>query len=184
MPDQIDQSSAPPPTPASDAEIAAAKAKKKKAKARKEWMTFGSRVVAQVVGAAASVAIGLFVLQRAQQADDADAVGDAAAVTARVQTPRPAGEVAIAVLPLSNFSADQQQEYFADGMTEALTAELAQIQGLHVISRTSVMQYKSTRKTIPQVAQELGVDFVVEGSVVRAGDPRARDRLVDRRQDR
>jgi TolB-like protein/Flp pilus assembly protein TadD len=185
MPDQIDQSSAPPPAPASDAEVSAAKAKKKKAKARKEWMTFGSRVVAQVVGAAASVAIGLFVLQRAQQGDDAGAVGDAAAVTARVETPRPAGEVAIAVLPLSNFSADQQQEYFADGMTEALTAELAQIQGLHVISRTSVMQYKSTRKTIPQVAQELGVDFVVEGSVVRAGDRvRVTAQLIDAKTDK
>lgn len=171
MPDLIDP--APPPERVPLHDSAAKAKKKKKDKARRQWMTFGSRVVAQVVGAAASVALGLFLLQRTQQADDARAVASAPPGPARVETPRRSGEVAIAVLPLSNFSADQQHEYFADGMTEALVAELAQIPGLHVISRTSVMQYKATRKTIPQVAQELGVDFVVEGSVARA-DSRVR----------
>ncbi len=74
------------------------------------------------------------------------------------------------MLPLENLSRDPEQEYFADGMTEALTTELAQISALKVISRTSVMQYKGTKKSLPQIAQELGVDAVVEGAVQRSGD--------------
>ena len=76
----------------------------------------------------------------------------------------------IAVLPLENLSRDPEQEYFADGMTEALIAELSRIKALKVISRTSVMQYKGTRKPLPQIARELGVDAVVEGSVLREGN--------------
>ena len=76
----------------------------------------------------------------------------------------------IAVLPLNNLSGDPAQEYFADGMTEALISSLAQIGALRVISRTSVMPYKGARKPLPQIATELGVDAVVEGSVQRAGD--------------
>jgi TolB-like protein/Tfp pilus assembly protein PilF len=76
----------------------------------------------------------------------------------------------VAVLPLENLSHDPEQEYFADGMTEALTTELAQISSLKVISRTSVMQYKGTKKPLPQIARELGVDAVIEGAVQRSGD--------------
>ncbi len=76
----------------------------------------------------------------------------------------------LAVLPLENLSGDPQQEYFADGMTDALIAELGQIGSLRVISRTSVMRYKKTDKPLPQIAKELGVDAVIEGSVLRAGD--------------
>ena len=76
----------------------------------------------------------------------------------------------IAVLPLANLSGDPQQEYFADGMTEALTTDLAKIGALKVISRTSAMQYKGTKKALPQIARELGVDAVVEGSVLHVGD--------------
>lgn len=76
----------------------------------------------------------------------------------------------IAVLPLDNLSGDPAQEYFADGMTEALISNLAQIGALRVISRTSVMQYKGARKPLPQIAKELGVDAVIEGSVQRSGD--------------
>ena len=76
----------------------------------------------------------------------------------------------IAVLPLENLSGDPEQEYFVDGMTEALIAALAKIGSLRVISRTSVMQYKGVRKPLPQIARELDVDAIVEGSVVRAGD--------------
>jgi len=74
----------------------------------------------------------------------------------------------IAVLPLQNLSRDPGQEYFSDGMTEAIIKELSQIKALRVISRTSAMRYKNTDKTIPQIARELGVDAVVEGSVLRA----------------
>ena len=76
----------------------------------------------------------------------------------------------LAVLPLENLSRDSEQEYFADGMAEALTTELAQISALKVISHTSVVQYKGTKKPLPQIAQELGVDAVVEGAVQRSGD--------------
>ena len=76
----------------------------------------------------------------------------------------------LAVLPLENFSRDPEQEYFADGMTEELITDLAQIGSLRVISRTSVMGYKGTKKPLPQIGRELGVDGVVEGSVQRAGN--------------
>jgi TolB-like protein/DNA-binding winged helix-turn-helix (wHTH) protein len=76
----------------------------------------------------------------------------------------------LAVLPLKNLSADPTQEYFADGMTETLITDLAKIPGLKVISRTSIMQYKDSHKKLPQIAQELGVDGVIEGAVLRSGD--------------
>jgi TolB-like protein len=76
----------------------------------------------------------------------------------------------LAVLPLANLSRDPEQQYFADGMTEALITELAQIGSLKVISRTSVMQYKNAKKPLPEIAKELNVDAVVEGSVQRSGD--------------
>jgi TolB-like protein/Tfp pilus assembly protein PilF len=76
----------------------------------------------------------------------------------------------LAVLPLENLSGDPQQDYFADGMTEAVITEVAQISGLRVISRTSVMQYKRTKKTLPEIAKELDVDAVLEGAVQRSGN--------------
>ena len=76
----------------------------------------------------------------------------------------------LAVLPLQNLSSDAEQNYFADGMTEALIADLAQVRALRVISRTSVMHYKGADKTLPQIAHELNVDAVIEGTVQRSGD--------------
>lgn len=76
----------------------------------------------------------------------------------------------IAVLPLENLTGDPGQEYFADGMTEAVISEFARLGALSVISRTSVMRYKQSDKSLPEIAQELGVEGVVEGSVFRAGD--------------
>jgi len=76
----------------------------------------------------------------------------------------------LAVLPLENLSHDPEQEYFADGMTEALLTELTKISALKVISRTSVMQYKGAKKPLPKIAQELGVEGIIEGSVLREGD--------------
>jgi eukaryotic-like serine/threonine-protein kinase len=76
----------------------------------------------------------------------------------------------VAVLPLANLSGDPQQEYFVDGMTEALRTDLAKIRALKVISRTSAMQYKSTRKSLPEIGRELGVGAVVEGSVLHVGN--------------
>jgi TolB-like protein/DNA-binding winged helix-turn-helix (wHTH) protein/Tfp pilus assembly protein PilF len=76
----------------------------------------------------------------------------------------------VAVLPLESLSADASQDYFADGMTDELITDLGQIAALRVISRTSVMSYKRTRKPLPQIGRELGVDAVVEGTVLRSGD--------------
>src|SRR6202140_1265545 len=76
----------------------------------------------------------------------------------------------LAVLPLENLSGDASQNYFADGMTDELITDLAQISALRVISRTSVMVYKGARKPLPQIARELNVDAVVEGTVLRSGD--------------
>ena len=91
----------------------------------------------------------------------------------------------VAVLPLQNFSGDPQQEYFADGMTDELITQLAQTTDLHVTSRSSVMQYKKTTKTVPQIARELNVDAVLEGSVERVGNRvRIQAQLIYAPQDR
>jgi len=75
----------------------------------------------------------------------------------------------LAVLPLDNLSRDPEQEYFAEGLTEALITTLAKIGELRVVSRTSAMQYKGVRKPLSEIAKELGVDVIVEGTVLRAG---------------
>src|SRR4029077_9336826 len=75
----------------------------------------------------------------------------------------------LAVLPFANLSGDADQDYFADGMTEALITDLGQIQALRVISRTSVMRYKGARKPLDPVPRELNVGAIVEGSVSRSG---------------
>jgi adenylate cyclase len=91
----------------------------------------------------------------------------------------------LAVLPLVNLSGDPEQEYFTAGMTEALIADLAKIASLGVVSRTTVMQYAGARKPLPEIASELGVDGVLEGSVLRAGETvRITLQLIDARRDR
>src|SRR5580658_343630 len=76
----------------------------------------------------------------------------------------------LAVLPLESLSNDASQDYFADGMTDELISDLGQISALRVISRTSVMAYKHARKPLPQIARELNVDAIVEGTVLRSGE--------------
>jgi len=75
----------------------------------------------------------------------------------------------IAVLPLDNLSGDPSQDFFVDGMTDDLITNLAKVSSLRVISRTSVMRYKGTKKTLPEIARELNVDGIIEGSVIRSG---------------
>ncbi len=90
----------------------------------------------------------------------------------------------LAVLPLQNLSGDNDQEYFAEGMTEELITDLGQMSALRVISRTSVMQYKGTAKTLPQIGRELGADAIVEGAVFRSGSRvRITAQLIDARTD-
>jgi len=91
----------------------------------------------------------------------------------------------LAVLPLENLTGDPAQEYFADGMTDALTTQLAQVGELRVISRTSVVRYKGAKPLLSAIARELNVDGVIEGAIVRSG-PRVRitAQLIDARNDR
>jgi TolB-like protein/DNA-binding winged helix-turn-helix (wHTH) protein/Flp pilus assembly protein TadD len=116
--------------------------------------------------AAGVVAISLAVIVALNVAGTRDrvlrAVGAVREPPLRVQS--------LAVLPLENLSHDPEQEYFADGMTEALITDLGKIRALRVISRTSVMQYKGTRKPLPEIARELNVDAVLEGTVARSGN--------------
>jgi len=91
----------------------------------------------------------------------------------------------VAVLPLENLSRDPEQQYFADGMTDALITDLAKIHALRVISRNSIMLYKGKPKPMPQIAQELNVDAVVEGTVMRSGDRvRITAQLIEAPKDR
>ena len=98
-------------------------------------------------------------------------VGAITAPAAAPSTPASADRIrAIAVLPLENRSGDPEQEFFVDGMTDALIADLAQVGSLRVISRTSSMRFKGSRQSLPEIARELHVDAVVEGSVLRSGN--------------
>jgi TolB-like protein/DNA-binding winged helix-turn-helix (wHTH) protein len=105
----------------------------------------------------------------------------AAGTTVYVYFPRTGSEAAgvlpaihsLAVLPLENLSGDKEQEYFADGMTDALITDLAQVSSLRVISRTSAMRFKGSKDSLPQIGRELKVDAVVEGTVTR-GENRVR----------
>jgi TolB-like protein/Tfp pilus assembly protein PilF len=100
------------------------------------------------------------------------------------RSPPATGVHAVAILPLQNLSGDPRQDYFADSMTEELIADLGQVSALRVISRTSTMTYKGTTKTLPQIARELAVDTVVEGSVLRQGNQvRITAQLIDARTD-
>jgi TolB-like protein/DNA-binding winged helix-turn-helix (wHTH) protein/Flp pilus assembly protein TadD len=98
---------------------------------------------------------------------------------------RPFAIHSLAVLPLENFSRDPGEEYFADGMTDELITDLAQIGELRVVSRTSVMRFKDSRKPLPEIARELNVDAVVEGTVERYGNHlRVRAQLIRAADDR
>jgi TolB-like protein/DNA-binding winged helix-turn-helix (wHTH) protein/Tfp pilus assembly protein PilF len=90
----------------------------------------------------------------------------------------------IAVLPLQNLSGNPNEDYFADGMTDELDTNLARIHALRVVSRTSMMHYRNTQESIPEIARELKVDAVIEGSVVRSGERvRITTQLIDARRD-
>jgi TolB-like protein/DNA-binding winged helix-turn-helix (wHTH) protein/Tfp pilus assembly protein PilF len=135
-----------------------AQARPPEAPLRRRW------TVAATTGAAVAIVAVVLALNFAGLRDRL-----VTAVVARYGVPPPKIE-SIAVLPLANLSGDPAQEYFADGMTDSLIAELGQIGSLRVISRTSIMQYKGARTPLPQIARELNVDAVIEGSVLRSGD--------------
>lgn len=172
------------PEPETPAEVEK-KSRKKQDKIRSAWISFVGRIVAQLIGAATPIIVGIVLLKQYQPG------GGQAGTTVQPSPPaaervtpararRNPGEPALAVLPMQNFSGDPQQDFFADGMTEALTADLAQVRGLRVISRTSSQAYKGQRKPLTEIARELDVDMLVEGSVTRAGDRiRVTAQLID-----
>jgi len=184
----MDETSTSPASPDSPGMPPAGK-KKKKDKVRDAWISFVGRIVAQIVGAVASIVLAVMFVQRTQSNNAANnppqTLASTAAPAARpARAARADGRITLAVLPLDNFSGSSQDDYFADGMTEALIADLAQIGGLRVISRTSVMQYRTHQKSAPQIADELGADMIVEGSVLRAGDRvRVTAQLIDASSD-
>ncbi len=119
------------------------------------------------VAALAIIALGAGIFAwRARAPDGAGTAGAAGAAAAA--SAATAKLPSLVVLPLSNFS--DEPEYFVDGMTDSLISALARIQGVRVISRQSAMHYKDSKKLLPEIARELGVDFVVEGSVARSSD--------------
>jgi TolB-like protein len=155
----------PSPPSAADAAAAEKKRQKKKAKVRSAWISFAGRIIAQIVGAAATIVLGIYLVT------SHTGRSDGAAAPRAVRAARsPATEPSLAVLPFDNFSGDASQDHFVNGMTEALIADLARVRGLRVISRTSSMLYRGEKKPLPQIANELGVDLLVEGSVARAGN--------------
>jgi TolB-like protein len=162
----------------------------KKRKVRGSWISFIGRIVAQVIGAAASILLFLTFIQptpAGSAAASAAAAVDVGTGTTRSFRPaivRDSRHVTIAVLPLANHSGDANQDFLAQGMTQALIADLAQIKRLHVISRTSVRAYDGSNKSLPQIADELGADVIVEGALVRVGDQlRVSVQLIDGARD-
>jgi TolB-like protein/cytochrome c-type biogenesis protein CcmH/NrfG len=132
----------------------------------------GFPVWAAVLLGVAVLALGAFVIFRPAAKSEPAPVA-AALVPAPKPEPvvAPAGsDKSLAVLPFSNMSEEKESAFFSDGIQEDILTNLALINGLRVVSRTSVMQYRNTTKTIRQIAQELGVTYVLEGSVRRAGN--------------
>jgi TolB-like protein len=161
---------------AATADIEEQKRQKKRNKVRSAWISFVGRILAQFVGATASILLGMALLQKYQTAH-ANPGDQPPAVTPAAQHPPAAardrgfsGQPSLAVLPLEAFSTEPGQKHMAGAMTEALITALAQVEGLRVISRTSSMNYQGVPKSLPDIGRELGVDLIVEGSVVRVGE--------------
>ncbi len=149
-----------------------AKKKKKKDKVRSAWISFAGRILAQIVGALATVALTITVLQQYKAAELPASKEAASSVerSAPAAGVRPTDENAVAVLPMENFSAEPGHDQLADGMTETLIADLTKISGLHVVSRTSSMHFKGQRQPLRNIAEQLGVKWIIEGSIVKAGE--------------
>jgi TolB-like protein len=161
----------------------AEKAKKKKDKLRSAWISFVGRILAQLIGATAAIGLGVMFLQHgAGGAADAGA-GPAVVSAATIARVAP-DERSLAVLPLQNFSGDAAVDHFGDGMTEAIITTLSQISSLRVVSRTSSMPYKQGGKSLREIAGELGVRWIVEGSFIRSGGRiRVTAQLIDAQTD-
>ena len=130
----------------------------------------GSKLVSHALQALVHQLLEKDPARRPRSARDALTALRASAASTPSHPPASPALRGLVVLPLENLSGDPEQEFFADGMTEELISDLAQIQALRVISRTSAMRYKKTQKTLQEIGRELNVDSVVEGSVRRHGE--------------
>ena len=153
-------------------ETAKKKKKKKKDKVRSAWISFTGRILAQIVGALASVVLTVTVLHQYKGTDlrQSKDAADSTKHPVAAAVARPTDENAVAVLPMENFSAEAGHDYLADGMTETLIADLTKAGGLHVTSRTSSMHFKGHRQPLREIAEQLGVKWIIEGSIVKAGE--------------
>jgi TolB-like protein len=171
----------PVPETAAD-EASPDKKKKKKSKVRSAWISFIGRILAQMCGAVATVVLGL---QLVRGYFPPSPPADAAGVTIEAAAPavipvRPGGMKVLAVLPVTNYSGDRRHDAFSDGLTDGLIAELARTPGIHITSRTSSMHFRDKPALLPTIARQLGVDFVLESSVVTSeGRRRITVQLID-----
>jgi TolB-like protein len=157
-----------PATAATDDE--ARRVARKKDKVRSAWISFVGRILAQLVGATATVVLGLMLAKRVYPPDRTpDRPSPAPPAPAAAAAAPVRSGVSVAVLPFVNISGEAPQDVLADAMTEAVISDLAKGSALRVVSRTSTMRYKGQAKALPEIARELGVSAVVEGSVVSAG---------------
>jgi adenylate cyclase len=140
----------------------------------------------RVIIVALVLAVGIFAVDKfvIDPSRDAEMAAEVAAQTRGDMLIESFGDKSIVVLPFANMSSDPEQEYFADGISEELLNLLARIDGLRVISRTSAFQFKGTDKSVTEIAAELNVAYVLEGSVRRAGNTiRITTQLIDARAD-
>jgi TolB-like protein len=171
---------------ASEATADAEPAKRKKDKVRAAWISFVGRIMAQFIGAAASIGLGLMFIHKYQDTAHprADSVGLSAPATEKPLTlarqKREPTDTWIAVLPLEDFSPDGKQQQVANGLTEGLITALSNVEGLRVVSRTSSMRYKGMSKALPEIGRELEVNWIVEGSILLEGHRiRVTGQLID-----
>lgn len=164
------------------------KRRKKRDKVRSAWISFVGRILAQILGAVAMITLGLALADRmnGDRAGLAAVLGDIDSIAyvpppSRVPAdPRPSA----VVLPLDTFSRDVGQQLLADSLTDELIEAMSRIPEIRTVSRTSAMQFRHEPRFVPQIATELQVDFVVEGSFKRDGDRvHISARVIDARRD-
>jgi TolB-like protein len=162
---------------------------KERKKVRGAWISFVSRIIAQFVGSAATIVLGLIYLQRYQPSYERTAPTNQESpvvvqpVAALAEKP-PGGAFTLAVLPFDNYSGDPKQDHLANALTEALIAEMSRKPGLRVTSRTSSMRFRTIGLPLPEIARELAVKWIVEGSLVSSnGRVRAIAQLIDSSSD-
>jgi TolB-like protein len=170
---------------------------KKPKKVRSVWIAFVGRIVAQFVGSAATIGLGLLLLYKYEPSDagakTAPAVSSSASTSpvapsaqsraATITAPSHQG-LSLAVLPLAHVSSNPAQKYIADGLTEVLTTDLAQVRWLHVVSRASATYSASQPRSAGEIAASLGVRYILEGSVAESGGQlRVTAQLIDATRD-